>query len=109
VSATSRASSGYGYPSPGCFTRSAASRSSRTGTSVGPTLAWLRTVIHLALTSLGVRCILPDLFDEDLIDHMFELVEGTRGHIDETLNYSLVKLLVRPLGLQTTRRERRAS
>jgi len=40
---------------------------------------------------------------------MFELVEGTRGHIDETLNYSLVKLLVRPLGLQTTRRERRAS
>lgn len=36
-----------------------------------------------------------DLFDEDLIDHMFELVEGTRGHVDETLNYSLVKLLVR--------------
>lgn len=38
-----------------------------------------------------------DLFDEDLIDNLFEMIETTRGHEDETLNYSLIKLLVRHL------------
>lgn len=59
---------------------------------------------HLELTKSRPLSTDADLFDEGLVDHMFELVEGTRGHIDETLNYSLVKLLVRPFQISAGRR-----
>jgi hypothetical protein len=36
-----------------------------------------------------------ELFTEEFIDHLFELVERTRLLYDETLNYALIKLLVR--------------
>jgi hypothetical protein len=33
-------------------------------------------------------------FDDAFIDHLFEMVEITRDHQDETLNYSVIKLIV---------------
>ena len=39
---------------------------------------------------------LTELFDERFIDHLFTLVERTRLLDDETLNYALIKLIVRP-------------
>lgn len=34
------------------------------------------------------------IFDNDFIAHLFELVEETRDMQDETLNYSVIKLIV---------------
>ena len=34
-------------------------------------------------------------FDDRFIDHMFDMVETTRDHQDEQLNYAIIKLLVR--------------
>jgi hypothetical protein len=33
-------------------------------------------------------------FDDRFIDHLFELVETTRDHQDETLNYAVIRLIV---------------
>jgi len=33
-------------------------------------------------------------FDDQFIDHLFELVETTRDHQDERLNYAVIRLLV---------------
>jgi hypothetical protein len=37
-----------------------------------------------------------DEFDDEFIDHLFELVETTRDQQDEDLNYAVIKLIVRP-------------
>lgn len=34
------------------------------------------------------------MFNDDFIDHLFDLVEQTRGMHDETFNYSVIKLIV---------------
>jgi hypothetical protein len=34
------------------------------------------------------------IFDDSFIDHLFDLVEQTRGMQDETFNYSVIKLIV---------------
>ena len=34
------------------------------------------------------------IFDDKFIDYLFDLVEQTRGMQDETLNYSVIKLIV---------------
>jgi hypothetical protein len=34
------------------------------------------------------------IFDDSFIDHLFDLVEQTRGMHDETFNYSVIKLIV---------------
>lgn len=34
------------------------------------------------------------IFDDSFIDHLFELVEQTRGMHDETFNYSVIKFIV---------------
>lgn len=39
------------------------------------------------------------MFDDSFVDHLFELVEQTRGMQDETFNYSVIKLIVRPFVL----------
>jgi hypothetical protein len=39
------------------------------------------------------------MFNDDFIDHLFDLVEQTRGMYDETFNYSVIKLIVRALRL----------
>ena len=36
-----------------------------------------------------------EIFDDIFIDHLFDLVEQTRHMHDESLNYSLIKLIVR--------------
>lgn len=36
-----------------------------------------------------------EIFDDGFIDHLFQLVEDTRDMQDETLNYSVIKLIVR--------------
>ena len=37
---------------------------------------------------------LSGIFDDEFIDFLFDLVEQTRHMQDETLNYSLIKLIV---------------
>lgn len=39
-------------------------------------------------------------FSEDFINYLFELVEETRSNPDETLNYTLIKLIVGMTSLQ---------
>ena len=34
------------------------------------------------------------IFDDQFIDHLFDIVEQTRHMQDETLNYSVIKLIV---------------
>jgi hypothetical protein len=34
------------------------------------------------------------MFDDALIDHLFDLVEITRDQQDESLNYAVIKLIV---------------
>ena len=34
------------------------------------------------------------IFNDSFIDHLFDLVEQTRGMHDETFNYSVIKLIV---------------
>lgn len=34
------------------------------------------------------------MFNDDFIDHLFDLVEQTREMHDETFNYSVIKLIV---------------
>jgi hypothetical protein len=34
------------------------------------------------------------IFDDSFIDHLFDLIEQTRGMQDETFNYSVIKLIV---------------
>jgi hypothetical protein len=36
----------------------------------------------------------PEIFDDDFIDYLFDLVEQTRYMQDETFNYSVIKLIV---------------
>ena len=43
-----------------------------------------------------VLFLLKGIFDDNFIDYLFDLVEQTRHMQDETLNYSLIKLIVRP-------------
>lgn len=62
--------------------------------------------IEAKLRSLGVKLLyevcrvqklsVQDLriFDDSFIDHLFDLVEQTRGMQDETFNYSVIKLIV---------------
>jgi hypothetical protein len=33
-------------------------------------------------------------FDDQFIDHLFEMVETTRDHQDERLNYAVIRLIV---------------
>jgi hypothetical protein len=33
-------------------------------------------------------------FDDAFIDHLFEMVETTRDHQDERLNYAVIRLIV---------------
>jgi hypothetical protein len=40
--------------------------------------------------------VFSDEFDDEFIDHLFELVETTRDQQDEDLNYAVIKLIVRP-------------
>lgn len=35
-----------------------------------------------------------ELFDDGFIDHLFDLVEQTRDHPDEALNYAVIKFIV---------------
>lgn len=35
-----------------------------------------------------------EIFDDKFIDYLFDLIEQTRGMQDETLNYSVIKLIV---------------
>ena len=42
------------------------------------------------------------IFDDTFIAHLFDLVEQTRDHADETFNYSIIKLIVRTLLLLTS-------
>ncbi len=35
------------------------------------------------------------IFDDTFIEYLFELVEQTRSHSDETFNYAVIKLIVR--------------
>ena len=37
-----------------------------------------------------------DVFDDMFIEHLFDLVEQTRNQYDETFNYAVIKLIVRP-------------
>ena len=39
--------------------------------------------------------LVPEIFDDDLIDYLYDLVEQTKFMHDETFNYSVVKLIVR--------------
>jgi hypothetical protein len=62
--------------------------------------------VEAKLRSLGVKLLyevcrvqkfcVQDLrmFNDDFIDHLFDLVEQTRGMQDETFNYSVIKLIV---------------
>ena len=36
----------------------------------------------------------PEIFDDDFIDYLFDLVEQTRYMQDDTFNYSVIKLIV---------------
>ena len=42
---------------------------------------------------------LTGIFDDLFIDHLFDLVEQTRGYEDESFNYAVIKLIVRLLCL----------
>ena len=39
--------------------------------------------------------LVSEIFDDDLIDYLFDLVEQTKFMQDETFNYSVIKLIVR--------------
>jgi hypothetical protein len=51
----------------------------------------------VAVTDLGSCLLSSELFDERFINHLFTLVERTRLLDDETLNYALIKLIVRTI------------
>lgn len=38
----------------------------------------------------------PEIFSDSFIDFLFDLVEQTRHMQDDTFNYSVIKLIVRP-------------
>ena len=40
-----------------------------------------------------------EVFDDHFLDKLFDLVEQTRSMHDETFNYSVIKLIVRPIFL----------
>lgn len=42
-----------------------------------------------------------EIFDDAFISHLFDLVEQTRNALDETFNYSVIKLLVSDYGVYT--------
>lgn len=41
-----------------------------------------------------LMCNLAEVFDDAFIEHLFETIEDTTSSTDETLNYSLIKLIV---------------
>ena len=45
----------------------------------------------------GAEFVPQGIFGDDFIDRLFDLVEQTRNMQDETFNYSVIKLIVRPL------------
>ncbi|KAJ7032502.1 hypothetical protein C8F04DRAFT_1357990 [Mycena alexandri] len=49
---------------------------------------------HSATVPIPIEAKLRGIFDDPSIDYMFDLVEQTRQMQDETLNYSVIKLLV---------------
>lgn len=50
--------------------------------------------IKMMLSRLTVLFHTTGVFNNKFIDHLFDLVEQTRGMQDETFNYSVIKLIV---------------
>lgn len=42
-----------------------------------------------------LSCILVEIFDDDFIDYLYDLVEQTKYMQDESFNYSVIKFIVR--------------
>jgi hypothetical protein len=48
------------------------------------------------LLLISRECGILEIFDDTFIEYLFELVEQTRDQQDETFNYAVIKLIVRP-------------